>query len=48
MSSSASEGGGAAGGGGGGGGSTSSDASGWVRAVTSTIIIRLMLDNTLV
>ena len=34
-------------GGGGGGGSTSSDASGWVRAVvTSTIKIRLTLDNT--
>ena len=35
-------------GGGGGGGSTSSDASGRVRAVTSTIKSRLTLDNTLV
>ena len=41
-------GGGGGAGGGGGGGSTSLDTSGWVRAVTSTIKIKLMLDNTLV
>ena len=45
--SSSGEGGGGGAGGGGGGGSTSLDTSGWVRAVTSTIKIKLMLDNTL-
>ena len=44
--SSSREGGRGGAGGGGGGGSTSSDASGWVWAVTSTIKIRLTLDNT--
>ena len=48
VSSSSREGGRGGAGGGGGGGSTSSDALGWVRAVTSTIKIRLTLDNTLV
>ena len=48
VSSSSREGGRGGAGGGGGGGSTSSDASRRVRAVTSTIKIRLTLDNTLV